>query len=152
MAFRIDRGVIKFYDSTSQTYKGRYAFNNSGKLVEINDSGNRVADVSDTTPLLITKNASNIFDVDLQDATNFKFEAAGTWTFSIRVPSTSVGQTGTITIENTATTTPGALPSNVKTPNGDAIDWQTDSGDIAILTYFAVDTSTVLVNYIGNFG
>ena len=62
-----------------------------------------------------------------------------------------VGQAGNIIIKNTATTTPASLPSNLKTPNGDTIAWETDNGDVAIISYFVVDTSTILVNYIGNF-
>ena len=152
MGFRIQRGVLQFFDSNANTYKGRYRFNNNGKLVEVNDSDARVADVSDTTPLVVTKNGSNVFAVDLNQAANFQFNASGTWTMSITARTENIGQTGTFIINNTATTTPGALPSNVKTPNGDSIAWQTDSGDVSILSYLVVDTSTVLVNYIGNFG
>lgn len=152
MGFRIHRGVFQFFDSATTTYKGRYRFNNSGKLVEVNDSDARVADVSDTTPLNVSKNGSNVFVLNLNSAANFTLSAAGTWTLSLTVRSENVGQTGTIIINNTAATSPGALPSNVKTPNGDSISWQTDSGDVSILSYLVVDTSTVLVNYIGNFG
>ena len=152
MGFRIHRGVFQFFDSGNNTYKGRYRFNNSGKLVEVNDNDDRVADVSDTTPLSVSKNGSNVFVLDLNSRANFILSAAGTWTLSLTVRSENVGQTGTIIINNTAATSPGALPSNIKTPNGDSISWQTDSGDVSILSYLVVDTSTVLVNYIGNFG
>lgn len=152
MAFRIDRGVFKFYDSTTSSYKGRYQFNSNGKLVEINDSGTRIADVSDTTPLTVSKNGSNIFAIDLRNATNFLLNAAGTWGMTLTVTSDVVGQSGMIIIKNSATTSPGSLPTNVKTPNGDSIAWQTDSGDVSVLSYLVVDTSTVVVNYIGNFG
>ena len=153
MGFRISQGVIQYYDAGSSSYKGRYRFDgDTGKLVEVNDSNSRVADVSDTTPYSMTKNGSNIFAINLNNATNFLLNAAGTWGMTVTVNSSNVGQSGSIIIKNTAATSPASLPSNLKTPNGDAIAWQTDSGDVSVLSYVVVDTSTVIVNYIGNFG
>ena len=104
-----------------------------------------------TTPTTVTKNASNVFPIDLSDNLNFILEASGVWSLTISVGADQVGQAGNIIIKNTATTTPASLPSNLKTPNGASIAWETDSGDVAIISYFVVDTSTILVNYIGNF-
>jgi len=104
-----------------------------------------------TTPTTVTKNASNVFPIDLSANINFILEASGVWSLTVTVSADEVGQAGNIIIKNTATTTPASLPSNLKTPNGSTIAWETDSGDVAIISYFVVDTSTILVNYIGNF-
>jgi hypothetical protein len=104
-----------------------------------------------TTPTNVTKNSSNVFPIDLADNINFILEASGVWSLTVAVSADEVGQAGNIIIKNTATTTPASLPSNLKTPNGSTIAWETDSGDVAIISYFVVDTSTILVNYIGNF-
>ena len=104
-----------------------------------------------TTPTTVAKNASNVFPIDLDDNINFILEASGVWSLTVTATSDHVGQAGNIIIKNTATTTPASLPSNLKTPNGSTIAWETDSGDVAIISYFVVDTSTILVNYVGNF-
>lgn len=103
------------------------------------------------TPTTVAKNGSNVFPIDLSDNINFILEASGVWSMTVTVAADQVGQAGNIIIKNTATTTPASLPSNLKTPNGDTIAWETDLGDVAIISYFVVDTSTILVNYIGNF-
>lgn len=99
----------------------------------------------------ITKNASNQFPITFADSTNFKLSASGTWTITATIASGDVGKSGIILIVNTAATTPGALPSTFKTPNGDNIVWETDSGDYSVLSYFIASTTHVLVNYVGNF-
>lgn len=103
------------------------------------------------TPTTVVKNGSNVFAVDFSDNDNFILEAAGTWAITVAVTSDQIGQSGNIIIKNTAITSPASLPSNLKTPNGDTIAWQTDSGDVSIISYFVVDTTTILVNYVANF-
>ena len=103
------------------------------------------------TPLAVTKNGSNQFPVVFANAENFSLSCAGTWSITATIASGDVGKTGTIIITNTATTTPGSLPSTFKTPNGDTVVFQTDNGDVSILSYLVVSTSIVLVNYVGNF-
>ena len=99
----------------------------------------------------ITKNASNQFPITFADSTNFKLSASGTWTITATIASGDVGKSGIILIVNTAATTPGALPSTFKTPNGDNIVFETDSGDYSVISYFIASTTHVLVNYVGNF-
>lgn len=103
------------------------------------------------TPTTVVKNGSNVFAIDLSDNENFILEAAGTWAMDVTVTTGQIGQAGNIIIKNTAITSPASLPSNLKTPNGDLVAWQTDSGDVSIISYFVVDTSTILVNYVANF-
>lgn len=103
-------------------------------------------------PTTLTKDGSNVFNIDLATNTNFVLNAAGVYTLNVIVPGYAVAQSGAFIIKNTSTTTPGALPANLKTPNGQSIAFETDSGDISVLSYLVVDVNTVVVNYIGNFG
>lgn len=103
-------------------------------------------------PTTVTKDGSSIVRLNLTDNVNFIVSASGGYTFDVTVANKNVGQSGNVIIKNTATTTPGALPSNLKTPGGRDIAWQTDNGDTAIISYIVVDPSTVLINYIGDFG
>lgn len=103
-------------------------------------------------PVAVTADGQNVFNVTLSSGYNFTFSASNEWSMAVTVASSDVGKSGSIIITNASTTSPQALPSNLKTPNGDSIAWQTDSGDVSILSYFVVSTSVVLVNYIGNFG
>ena len=103
-------------------------------------------------PTYLSKDGSNVFNINLGSNTNFVLDGTGVWTLAVTVPSYAVAQSGAFIIKNSSSTTPGALPANLKTPNAQSIDWQTDSGDISVLSYLVVDTNTVVVNYIGNFG
>ena len=104
------------------------------------------------TPTTVAKNGSNQFPIDFSENINFVIEPTGVWSFSITVAADQIGQAGNIVIKNTGATTPGSLPSQFKTPNSEAIAFQTDSGDISVMSYFVVSTSVILVNYVGNFG
>ena len=154
--FKVASDYIKIPSSTAtagvtgalrfNTTEGKFEGHNGTEWAEI-------AGGDDYTPLTVTKDSYNRFQWNFNAATNFKMEASGTWHF---VPATItndlIGKSGVIIISNTGTTNPGALPSNFKTPNGDNIVWETDSGDTAIVSYFIVSPSIVLINYIGNFG
>ena len=114
---------------------------------------NGVPSIGVVQPTVVSKDGSNIVRIDLSTNTNFVVSASGTYSFAVTVPSKSVGQAGSIVIKNIATTSPAAaLPSNLKTPGGRNIAWQTDAGDVAVLSYLVVDANTVIVNYIGDFG
>jgi len=114
---------------------------------------NGVPSVGVVAPTVVTKDGSNIVRINLSDNRNFIVSASGGYSFDVTVPAKTIGQAGSIIIKNTATTTPAAnLPSNLKTPGGRSIAWQTDAGDVAVLSYLVVDTGTVIVNYIGDFG
>jgi len=104
------------------------------------------------TPVSKNQEPNGSFIIDLTEGHNFLLSPAGSWALNVIVQAGNVGQSGTFIIVNRDVTAPEALPSNLKTPNGDSIAWQTDAGDVSIMSYFVVDRDTVLVNYIGNFG
>ena len=108
--------------------------------------------VGSFSPVEVTQQPDGVLPIVLSDGYNFLLSPTGEWVLDVTVADGDVGKSGTFIINNRDTTSPGSLPTNLKTPNGDSIAWQTDAGDVSILSYFVVNTTTVLVNYIGNFG
>ena len=150
------KGVTQLYSTISDLpaasdHHGMFAHVHATGGAYFAHAGSWIKIQAQVTPTTVVKNASNVFAVDLSDNINFILEASGVWAITVTAAADQVGQAGNIIIKNTAVTTPASLPSNLKTPNGSTIAWQTDSGDVAIISYFVVDTSTILVNYIGNF-
>jgi hypothetical protein len=125
-------GVVnnKTVDSKSATNKAVYEFVQG--VTSVDNSGDAVVDIDFTTP-------------------NWHASVTGAWTFGLTNISAHIGQAGNIVITNAAATTPGALPVEFKTPNGDSIIWDTTSGTTSIISYYIVDINTILINYIGNF-
>lgn len=104
----------------------------------------------------VTLDAQDEVPVDLTTYTNIYCDIGinGWRGFDLTIDATSVGNSGTIVLHNGAQMTVGApfnMPSEFKTPNGDSIIWVRGSGTTAILSYFVVSTSVVLINYIGNY-
>ena len=88
---------------------------------------------------------------DLSAANNFyvTISAATTFAFSNK----DAGRFGNIIIKQNATGGYSfTLPSECKTPvNGASIVQSTGANEISILAYYVVDSSNILVNYIGDF-
>ena len=152
--FKVVSEYIKIPSSTTASGEvGALRFNSTESKFE-GHNGTEWAEIAgggDYSPLTVTKDGSNNFTFSFADATNFKLNCTGNWAFNPTVVSDDVGKSGVIIINNTGTTNPLALPAIFKTPNGDNIAWETDSGDVAIVSYFVVSTSIVLINYVGNF-
>ena len=89
--------------------------------------------------------------IDLSESDNFIFDASGSYALTFIAPTASIGQSGTIIINNTADTNPGSMSSNTKTPDGANIVFVTSSATLSIISYYIADNDSVLVNYIGNF-
>ena len=89
--------------------------------------------------------------LDLSAANNFyvTISAATTFAFSNK----DAGRFGNIIIKQDATGGYSfTLPSECKTPvNGAAIVQSTGANEVSILAYYVLDSSNILVNYIGDF-
>jgi hypothetical protein len=89
--------------------------------------------------------------IDLSAANNFKITmtAATTFAFSNK----DAGRGGNIVIvENATGGYSFTLPSECKTPvNGASIVQSTGANEVSILSYYVVDSSNILVNYLGDF-
>jgi hypothetical protein len=94
---------------------------------------------------------SNTASIDFSDNDNFIINAGSNFKFDWTVSSDNVGQSGTIIINNTSTSTPDILPSITKTPDGADILFVTASNTTSVLSYYIAATDKVLVSYIGNF-
>lgn len=67
--------------------------------------------------------------------------------------STSVGQSGVITIINPSSGIISfiPLPLYMKTPSGANINFVVDINSVSIISYFVIDVNNVICNYIGDF-
>lgn len=95
--------------------------------------------------------SSNTASVDFSDNDNFILNAGSDFKFDWTVSSDNIGQSGTIIINNTSTSTPDLLPDITKTPDGADILFVTASNTTSVLSYYIAATDKVLVSYIGNF-
>jgi hypothetical protein len=165
-------GVGSFTDTrvmsmdTSNTVHLYPGSGTSGALQLASAGGNvtAAADVDVTGSVKCTQNfrrtfttvtaASNTHTCNLSLNDNFIINAAAaTNTIALTVASENVGQSGTIVIKNASSGTVAfaALPSYMKTPDGASVNFVTTNSATSLISYLVVDTSTVLVNYVGNF-
>lgn len=89
--------------------------------------------------------------IDLNAANNFKITMSANTTFAFS--NVSAGRGGNLIIVQNATGGYSfTLPAACKTPvNGASIVQSTNANEISILSYYVVDSSNILVNYIGDF-
>ena len=89
--------------------------------------------------------------IDLDAANNFKITMSANTTFAFS--NVSAGRGGNLIIVQNATGGYSfTLPAACKTPvNGASIVQSTNANEISILSYYVVDSSNILVNYIGDF-
>jgi len=89
--------------------------------------------------------------IDLDAANNFKITMSASTTFAFS--NVSAGRGGNLIIVQNATGGYSfTLPAACKTPvNGASIVQATNANEISILSYYVVDSSNILVNYIGDF-
>jgi len=89
--------------------------------------------------------------IDLDAANNFKITMSANTTFAFS--NVSVGRGGNLIIIQNATGGHSfTLPAACKTPvNGASIVQSTNANEISILSYYVVDSSNILINYIGDF-
>lgn len=106
-------------------------------------------------PQAAVLDGSGLLPIDLTSYTNFAATVTGTWNgWSLTIDGTCVGQSGTISIYNDGPITLGgsfATPTEFKTPLGGSIVYGTGTTEYAILSYYVVSSTVVLVNYIGQF-
>jgi len=99
----------------------------------------------------VTIDGNYTASIDLSESDNFIFNASGSYSLNLLAPTSSIGQSGTIIVNNTDETNPTSLSSNVKTPDGANIVFVTSSATLSIVSYYVADNDSILVNYIGNF-
>lgn len=99
---------------------------------------------------VVTANTSSTV-VDFSTANDFIINMSANTAFSFS--NLAAGQTGVFYLKQDATGgRTFSLPSQAKTPQGGAtIVQQTGGSSISVLSYTVLDTSTVLVNYVGDY-
>jgi|TARA_R100000030_G_scaffold77263_1_gene60137 hypothetical protein len=99
---------------------------------------------SHAVDLTVTANNYNITATNAQNSITFE-----------NLSENVVGKTGTIIITNPSSVGSlswSAFATNVYTPGGGTINFDTTANKIAVLNYFVASVSVILVNYVGNFG
>ena len=89
--------------------------------------------------------------IDFDTAVNHHLSVTGAWSLSLSNISGNEGKSGVLVITNSGTTSTPTMPSEFKTPNGDTAVWNNTSGNTAMMSYYIVNSTTILTNYIGNF-
>ena len=105
------------------------------------------ADVENVTSSIATNTGS----IDFDGGVNHHLTVTGAWTLSLSNISGNEGKSGVILITNSAATSTPTMPTEFKTPNGDTAVWNNTSGNTAMMSYYIVNSTTILTNYIGNF-
>jgi len=107
--------------------------------------------------------SSGVFAIDFNEKANFYICAVVNESFvdhsiSFSNISSNVGQSGTIIINNPNVVSTNfiswdspALPNTAYTPGGSAITFGQGSQTIAVMTYFIVSSTKVLINYVSGF-
>lgn len=107
--------------------------------------------------------SSGVFAIDFSDDANYYIctvvnESFVDHSISFSNISSNVGQSGTIIINNPNVVSTNfiswdspALPNTAYTPGGSAITFGQGSQAIAVMTYFIVSSTKVLVNYVSGF-
>lgn len=95
--------------------------------------------------------ASTTLDLGAYD--NFVLTLSANTTFTVSNVAKKVGGSGTIIIKQDATGgRTFTKAAEMKTPiNGASIAQVTSANSLSVLSYYVVDASTILINYIGNF-
>jgi hypothetical protein len=92
-------------------------------------------------------------DLNLGAYDNFVLTLSANTTFTVSNVAKKLGGSGTIIIKQDATGgRTFTKASQMKTPiNGASIAQVTSANSLSVLSYYVVDASTILINYIGNF-
>lgn len=104
-------------------------------------------DVASHTEAIATSSGT----IDFNSGVNHHLTVTGAWTLALSNISGNEGKSGVIVFTNSAATSTPTMPSEFKTPNGDTAVWNNTSGNTAMMSYYIVNSTTILTNYIGNF-
>ena len=95
--------------------------------------------------------ASTSGSIDFNNGVNHHLTVTGAWSLSLSNIGGNEGKSGVIVITNSGATSTPTMPSEFKTPNGDTAIWNNASGNTAMMSYYIINSTTILTNYIGNF-
>jgi hypothetical protein len=160
-------GTIEFRDQSSQVLAQfndnadvKLYYNNSAKLATtstgIDVTGEITFDGGTTSKALrhdqdTVSATGGTLTIDLSNANNFLVNISANTTFAFS--NKDAGRFGNIIIKQDATGGYSfTLPAECKTPvNGASIVQSTGANEVSILAYYVLDSSNILVNYIGDF-
>lgn len=144
----VDSGYISLIGGSAGTYDHVELLNKGiNTHDEIDTKLIRTGGSLPTTVYEIT----NVFNINLSDNNNFLLNPSGVYSITVTITAANVGQSGIIIITNSDTTSAAVLPSNLLTPFGADILWDNVSGHTAILSYYVLNATKAIVNYVGDF-
>lgn len=118
------------------------------------DGTNKGVKISDGGLVLAQKTLSNSATtaVDFATSTNFYIVLSTNTTLTASNLASQVGQSGVIVWKQDGTGGRSmTLASEMKTPRGDSISFETGANTTSILSYYIVSSAIVAVNYMGDF-
>ena len=140
-------------------FKSAYdSHNHDGRYYTETEADNRFVNVSGDTMTGSIRldqetlsGAGGTLTINLSNANNFKINMTANTTFAFS--NKDAGRGGNLIIVQDATGgRTFTLPSECKTPvGGAAIVQSTGASEVAIVSYYVLDSSNILVNYIGDF-
>lgn len=150
----LDTGVVKLAEYSGNILIGTNTDNGTDK-VQI--SGN--ADVTGSLSVNIFKQkqvaltTTATTNIDFSTSGNFYITMSQNTAFTFSNISANIGSSGYILLKQNGT---GGftftLPAEAKTSKSKTISQWTVANSLSLITYYIVDASTIIVNYIGDFG
>lgn len=144
-----DSGEIRLAEYTGNVLIGT-AIDNGTNRLQVNGITSAKGIV--LNPKILTVTSANTV-LDFSEADHFHLTLQTNTNFVVSNPETKIGCNGNIILIQDATGGRTFTKDPImKTPIGGAIiDQWTSSNSISVLSYYVVSSSTVIVNYIGNF-
>ena len=145
----IDTGLIKLAQYSGNVVLGSAVDNGTHKL-QVSGIISTNGIVPNPQSITATTATTNL---DLSVADHFHVTLQSSTTFTISNASSKIGTSGNIVITQDATGgRTFTKATEMKTPlHGAAIDQVTTANTTSVLSYYVVNASTILVNYIGDF-
>lgn len=134
----------------SHTHDGRYYTETEADSRFVNVTGDTMTGSMRLDQESLSASGGTL-NINLANANNFKITISANTTFSFS--NKDAGRGGNLIIVQNATGGYSfTLPAECKTPvNGASIVQSTGANEVSILSYYVVDSSNILVNYIGDF-
>ena len=135
---------------TSADLDGRYYTETEADSRFVNVAGDTMTGGLRHDQESLTASGSSL-DINLANANNFYITMTASATFSFS--NKDAGRYGNLILKQDATGGHSfTLPAECKTPvNGASIVQSTGANELSVLSYYVVDSSNILVNYIGDF-
>lgn len=144
----LDTGLVKLAEFGGNVLLGTGTDNGIDKI-QINGG---ISTLRFKQPQQSVNGNTSTTTLDFSAYHNFYVTLSTNTTFAFSNLSNNIGSSGYIFVKQDATGgRTFALPSQAKTPGGRTIAQATGANSLSMITFYVVDSNTVVINYIGNF-